>query len=91
MNYGLKLADKATLTIENERAVLFSKVTGDFFGLNQTATYLVSRLLDSDYARTVAEASQAFGVPAETISADLTEIVVSLEAMKLVEKIGVAS
>jgi len=69
------------------QAVLFSRKTGDFFGLNDTATILILDLVDSDFESTVAKSSVLFHVPAQEIRKDLTELIETLEQNKLLVRI----
>jgi hypothetical protein len=83
MNYTLELTPTVSWTTMEGQTVLFSKQTGDFFGLNETATYLVQELLKSDCEATVREAAAKFGVEESMIRADLDEVVDSLVEAKL--------
>lgn len=86
MNYTIQLTPTTTMTTMQGQSVLFSKHTGDFFGLNPTAKYFVEKLLASDVETAAAEAATQFGVPAETLRADIDELVNELAGSKLVER-----
>ncbi len=88
MSYKLKLDDSVSWTDTNGQAVLFSKKSGAFYGLNPTAAYLVRRLLESDFAATVHTASKDFGVDENTIESDLREVVESLLDKRLVVRLA---
>lgn len=87
MNFKLKLDDLVTWTDTNGQAVLFSKKTGSFFGLNPTAAYLVRGLLEGDFAATVRAASKDFGVEEATIASDLEDVVKTLVGKGLAARI----
>lgn len=84
MNYTIVLSPTVSWTTVNEQTVLFSKSTGDFYGMNSTAAHLVQELLQSNFLSTVRKASQEFGVEEAQIQTDLQEVVDTLLAAKLV-------
>ena len=90
MNYTIQMSPMVTLTKMNGQTVLFSKATGDFFGLNPTANYLVEELLKSDFVTASRKAAGDFGVEENVIQNDLQEVVASLVEAKLVVKQPVA-
>ena len=90
MNYTVKLASTVTLKKVDGQTVLFSKVTGDFYGLNPTAAYLLEELVQSDFESTSKKAAAGFGVEESQIQADLEEVIASLSEAKLVSIIPVA-
>lgn len=86
MNYKLKLDPLIVLQKIDGQDVLFSKKTGDFFGLNESATLMLTALLDTDFNEAVKLCSKQFGEPEDTIRADLNELVDSLIESRLAEK-----
>lgn len=85
-NFKIQLNPQVTLTEMEGRLVLFSKSTGDFFGLNESALVLLKTLLNSDFKTAVNHCSQEFGVPTSTIEMDLIALVEDLEHQKLLRK-----
>ena len=88
-NFKIELAPQVTITETDGKAVLFSKKTGDFFGLNDSAAYLLKELSGSDFLATLKKASVAFSVPETDLSSDLIELVADLEKQKLLKKIPI--
>lgn len=89
-NFRIELAAELTLTEKDGKVVLFSKKTGDFFGLNETAGYFLKELCKSDFLTTLSNASAEFSVPETELSSDISELVSELESQKLVRKIPVS-
>lgn len=85
-NYKIALSPTVSWTSIEGQTVLFSKKTGDFFGINETGAHLIQELLKSDFDATVAASAKAFEVPADQISADLSELVESLLGAQLVTR-----
>ncbi|NBV49670.1 PqqD family protein [bacterium] len=85
-NFKITLNPQVTLTEMEGRLVLFSKSTGDFFGLNESALILLKQLLNSDFNTAVNHCSQEFGVAPATIETDLIALVEELERQKLLKK-----
>lgn len=79
----VQLSPTTTLTEMEGKAVLFSRSTGSFHGLNASAAHLLRTLLDSDFDSTVAKCSQDYSVDAAVIAADLKELVDELVTLKL--------
>ena len=87
MNFKLKLDALVVIQQIDGQDVLFSKKTGDFFGINESAAFMLKILIDTDFQSTIRQASSSFNVDQETISSDLMELVDSLVESKLAEKI----
>lgn len=85
-NFKIQLNPQVTLTEMEGRLVLFSKSTGDFFGLNESALVLLKTLLNSDFKTATTQCSQEFGVPLPIIETDLIALVDELERQKLLKK-----
>jgi hypothetical protein len=86
-NFRIELAKHLTLTEMENKLVLFSKTTGDFFGLNETALFLLRTLLESDFEKTVQIAAKEFNENPTVIEQDLIELLAELESQKLLHKI----
>jgi hypothetical protein len=89
MNYTIRLDPSVALKKVDGQTVLFSKRTGDFYGLNPTAVHLIERLLESDLDSTTKSAANDFGVEEKTIRDDITEVVDSLVEAKLVHRMPI--
>lgn len=87
MNFKLKLDALVVIQQIDGQDVLFSKKTGDFFGINESAAFMLKILIDTDFQSAIRQASSSFNVDQETISSDLMELVDSLVESKLAEKI----
>lgn len=85
MSTTIKLAHDVTLTSAEGGGVLFSKRTGDFFGLNETATELLRELLVSNLDVAAMTIAGRYGVSPDETHADLQKFVEDLHAAKLVE------
>jgi hypothetical protein len=81
-------APDITLTTINGQTVLFSKQTGDFFGLNTSAAHMIQCLLDTDFQTAATRCATDFHTPQETIETDLLELINELVALKLLRKEG---
>lgn len=88
MNFKLKLDALVVIQKIDGQDVLFSKKTGDFFGINESAAFMLKLLIDTDFQSAIRQASDAFNVDQDTIASDLMELVDSLVASKLAEKIS---
>lgn len=86
-NFKVALASTISLTEIDGKLVLFSKDTGDFFGLNESALFLLKKLLDTDYLQAVAAGAAEYEVTEQAISQDLIELVTELEKQKLLRKL----
>ena len=86
MNFRVKLHTDATLNNMDGRSVIYSSATGDFYGLNDTATVMVDELLQSDFESTVRESARRYEMPDAEIARDLREVVDTLIRLHLVEK-----
>lgn len=84
MNEAIELAPNVSWTTIEGQTVLFSKLTGDFYGLNPTATYLVQEVVKTGVDATVSEAAKKFGVDEPQIRGNLDEILRSLLEAQLV-------
>lgn len=87
MPYKIRVEDGVTTTNVDGRAVLFSKKTGDFFGLNDTALHFFTRLLSETSDTVAVETSERFQVPTDIVTRDLNELVDGLVQKKLVAKV----
>ncbi len=83
-NFKVSLAPHITLTEMDGKLVLFSKQSGDFFGLNESALLLLKTLLASDFKSTVTNIAVDVGEKEERIAADLMELVNELESHQLI-------
>ncbi len=88
MSNKYQLPTNITLKEIDGQTVLFSKKTGDFYGLNDTATYLLKELVESDFDATLTKAASIYKVSPEELRTDLLEIVADLEGKKLLTKIS---
>ena len=88
-NFRIELAPEVTLTETEGKIVLFSKKTGDFFGLNESAVLFIKELSSKDYLHTLQTASKTFAVPESELASDILELVAELEKQKLLKKIPV--
>lgn len=86
-NFQIKLPKEVTLTEMDGKLVLFSKKTGDFFGLNESGAFFIQRLLKSDFKETIKEAARTFSAPEQELQQDLTDLVKQLEGLGLLQKI----
>ncbi len=88
MTYHVELMPGVSLTKVDDRSVLFSKKTGDFYGLNNSGAWMVRELLASGYEQTLANAATAFqGVASDKLATDLTTLVDHLAKLKLLKKL----
>lgn len=76
-----------TLTETQGKLVLFSKKTGDFFGLNESALFLLKTLLESDFSTTLVKGAQEFQVEPSILEQDLVELVSELEKTSIIKKV----
>ncbi len=86
MNYNLRFDPLIVLQKIDDQDVLFSKKTGDFFGLNESAAFMLKTLVESNFKNAVKVCAEQFGEPEDTIRQDLNELVDSLIESKLAEK-----
>lgn len=86
MNYNLKFDPLIVLQKIDGQDVLFSKKTGDFFGLNESAAFMLKTLVESNFNKAVQVCAKHFAESEETIRQDLNELVDSLIESKLAEK-----
>lgn len=86
MNFRLKLDPLIVMQKIDDQDVLFSKKTGDFYGLNESAAFMLRQLLGSDFKTAVSQSAAAFKVDRTVIEGDLLELVESLVASELAEK-----
>lgn len=77
-----------TLKEIDGQTVLFSKKTGDFFGLNDSAAFLLKMLVEGDFDSTLERASTLFKVEPAELRRDLEEIIADLEGKELLERIS---
>lgn len=88
-NFKIVLAAHLTLTEMDGKLVLFSKNTGDFFGLNESAGLFLKRLLESDFENSLAFVKKEFDAPEGVLRSDFLSLIEGLEKNKLVTKIPV--
>jgi hypothetical protein len=86
MNYNLKFDPLIVLQEIDGQDVLFSKKNGDFFGLNESAAFMLQTLVETNFNNAVKVCSEQFGETEDTIRQDLNELVDSLLESKLAEK-----
>jgi hypothetical protein len=86
MNYNLKFDPLIVLQKIDGQDVLFSKKTGDFFGLNESAAFMLKTLVESNFNKAVQVCAEQFGESEETIRQDLNELVDTLIESELAEK-----
>jgi len=86
MNFKLRLDPLIVMQKIDDQDVLFSKKTGDFFGLNESAAFMLRQLLNSDFKSAVNQSATAFSVEKTMIENDLLELVNALIEAKLAEK-----
>jgi len=86
-NFKIALNPEVTLTETQGKLVLFSKKTGDFFGINETALFLLKTFLDSDFTTTLKKGSEHLAVEIPTLEKDLLELITELEQNALIRKI----
>lgn len=79
------LAPDATISTIEGKTVLFSKRTGDFFGLNDSAAYMVRAALESDVERAIAKCAADYEVDPVELGADLRSLLDELAKLRLVE------
>jgi hypothetical protein len=86
MNYNLRFDPLIVLQKIDGQDVLFSKKTGDFFGLNESAAFMLRTLVESNFNDAVKVCAKQFGKSEDTIRQDLNELVDSIIESKLAEK-----
>ena len=86
-NFRIQLAENLSLTELEGKLVLFSKQTGDFFGLNESAGFFLKLLLEHDFLDSIAHAQKEFDVTETILQQDLLELVDDLMKRKLIKKI----
>lgn len=86
MNYNLRLDPLIVLQKIDSQDVIFSKKTGDFFGLNESAAFMLKTLVESNFNTAVQVCAEQFGETEDTIRQDLNELVDTLIESKLAEK-----
>jgi len=89
MNYTITLDPSVALKKVDGQTVLFSKQTGDFYGLNSTAVHLVEQLLASDFDTATTKAAKDYGVEETIIRNDMTDVVDSLLEAKLIHRVPI--
>lgn len=87
-NFKIQLNPGITLTETQGKLVLFSKKTGDFFGLNESALFLLKTLLESDFSTAVQKGAEEFQVDTATLEADLVDLVAELEKTSIIKKLS---
>jgi hypothetical protein len=90
MNFTLALDPMVTLRDVNGQTVLFSRTTGDFYGLNPTGGYLIRQLMSSDFERTTRAAAAELDVDEERVRDDLDEMVAALVKARLAARVPVS-
>jgi len=86
-NFRVELHPEMTLTETQGKLVLFSKKTGDFFGLNESALHLLKLLIASDFMTALKTGAQDLEVDTNTLQTDLLELVAELEKNKIIKKL----
>ena len=86
-NFKIVLSSHVTLTKMEDKLVLFSKKSGDFYGLNESALFLLKTLLESDFHKTLKVAAHEFNEDENVIQSDLEELVTSLESADVLKKV----
>lgn len=86
-NFKITLNPDMTLTETQGKLVLFSKKTGDFFGLNESALFLLKTLLESDFSTTLVRGAQEFQVEPSILEQDLVDLVAELEKTSIIKKV----
>lgn len=86
-NFKITLNPDMTLTETQGKLVLFSKKTGDFFGLNESALFLLKTLLESDFSTALVKGAQEFQVEPSLLEQDLVELVSELEKTSIIKKV----
>lgn len=88
MSEKFSLEPSVTLKTVDGQLVLFSKKSGDFYGLNDSAGYLVQELINTDFEATIHKASTYFKVEEGELRHDLKEIIADLEKNQLLRKVS---
>jgi hypothetical protein len=83
-NYRASLAKGTTLTKIEGKDVLFSVKTGESYGLNEMAAFMLGTLFSADAKTAIAKIVEDYAAPEEDITNDLNELVQSLVDQKLV-------
>lgn len=88
-NFKVELAPHLTLTTIEGKLVLFSKSTGDFFGLNESAAFFLKAVTETDFRSALQLAQDEFSVPKETLEKDFLDLIQDLESLKLLKTVAV--
>ncbi|MFM8269488.1 MAG: PqqD family protein [Pseudomonadota bacterium] len=88
LNFKIELAPHLNLTEMDGKWVLFSKDSGDFFGLNETAGIFLKLLLENDFDSSVLLAQKEFKISEDILRKDFLELVDDLTKNKLIKKIS---
>lgn len=88
-NFKIEFAPGVTQTEIDGKHVLFSKNSGDFFGLNDSAQMFLKELQCNDFLTTLNKAAESFSMPEEEIANDILMLLKNLEAPKFIHKIPV--
>jgi len=86
-NFKIQLAENLSLTEMERKWVLFSKQTGDFFGLNESAGFFLKLLLEHDFLKSIALAQKEFDVSETILQQDFLELIDDLMKRKLIKKV----
>jgi len=86
-NFSICLAPQFSLTQIDGKLVLFSKQTGDFFGLNESALVLLQKLLANDFDTALNLAAQEFEVEKDILQKDFLELVSELEKLNILKRV----
>ncbi|NBX76478.1 MAG: PqqD family protein [Proteobacteria bacterium] len=86
-NFKIQLTETLSLTEMDGRLVIFSKQTGDFFGLNESAGFFLKLLLENDFEKSLSLATKEFEVPEKVLRQDFLELIDELANKKLIKKI----
>jgi len=82
-NFKILLSPQVTLTEIDGKLVLFSKTSGDFFGLNESALFLLKLVLETDFKSAVHQAASEYQEPEDVIREDLLALVEDLKKAKV--------
>ncbi len=86
-NFRVQLAAHYSLTEIDGKLVLFSKNTGDFFGLNESALVLLKHLSDHTFEDAVKFGISEFQVAESELRQDILDLVQELESHKILKRV----
>lgn len=82
-NFKISLSPQVTLTEIDGKLVLFSKTSGDFFGLNESALFLLKLALETDFKSAVERAAGEYQESVDVIQEDLLALIEDLKKAKV--------